>query len=287
MACFMPGGFANRVTAVLAVVLVCTIGVSGQNVTKRRHIFDSNFELGGFWPALSTEIRLDATGGESGTSVDFESDLDYDDRKVLPFLQAAWRPSERWLFQADYVNLNRSSSTVLETEITWPPGEDGETFPIGVGVASFLDFEAARVSAAYMFRTSQKSELAVSLGIHLTSMSAGIGLAVGSEDTVRTVEEDMELPLIPLPSLGLYWGAILGEKWIVRLRGDFFALSYDDYSGSLISARFDGAYQFSRNLAAGLGVNYYNLEVNASKTRFTGKAQFGYWGPSLFLRYSF
>ncbi|RKX35243.1 MAG: hypothetical protein DRP71_04310 [Verrucomicrobia bacterium] len=271
----------------LCAFLAIQATVRGQVVTKTKYIFGSDIELGGFWPALSTEIRLDSADGETGTGVDFESDLNFSDRKFLPLFQASWRPSKSWLFQLDYVNLNRSNSSVLETEIEWPPGEGGEVFPVDAEVNSFLDYQTSRISAAYVFRTSKKSELAVALGFHLTQMSAGIGLKVAAGGEEASGSKDMDLPVIPLPSLGLYWGIRLGEKWTVRLRGDFFALTYDDYSGSLISARAEGLYDFSDHWGVGAGLNYYELSIEADKERFTGKTEFGYWGPNLFVRYLF
>ncbi len=273
--------------SLLCVFLAIHTTVHGQVVTKPGYILGSEIQVGGFWPALSTEIRLDSADGETGTVVKFEDDLGFADRKALPHFQASWRVSKSWQIQADYVNLNRRSSVVVETEIEWPPGEGGEVFPIGAAVDSFLDFESARVAAAYVFRTSKNSELAVALGFHLTSMATGIALTVTIGDEVGAVETDAKLPVIPLPSLGLYWGIRLGEKWTVRLRGDFFTLSYDDYSGSLISARAEGAYQFSTHWAAGAGLNYYDLSLKAKKEKFTGQANFSYWGPSLFVRYLF
>lgn len=251
------------------------------------YIFGSEIEFGGFWPTLNTEIRLDSSDGEIGIGVEFEDDLDFADRKFLPLILGSWRISESWLVQIDYVILDRKSTATIQKEIEWPPGEGGEVFPVGARVASFLDFGSSRVAGAYIFRTSKKSELGVSLGLHLTSMASGLALAVQAGDQVEAIATDMELPLIPLPTFGIFWGIRISENWKVRLRADYFALTYDDYSGSLISARADGSYQFSKHWAVGAGVNYYDLSVEAKKKEFTGKAEFGYWGPSIFVRYIF
>jgi len=278
-------------TILLPVLLCSFLGfyatARGQVVTKSDPVFGSEIELGGFWPALSTWIRLDSADGENGTEVKFEDELGYSDRKALPYFQASWRASKSWLFMVDYVRLDRRNSNTIETEIQWPPGEDGEVFPVGATVDSFLNFQSARLAAAYIFRTGKKSELAVAFGFHLTQLSSGIGLTVAAGGRVGFVETDMELPVIPLPTLGLYWGIRLSDKWVVRLRGDFFALTYDDYSGSLISTRAEATYQFSNHWAAGAGLNYYKLSLKAEKPRFTGEASLGYWGPSLFFRYMF
>ncbi|MEZ5277176.1 MAG: hypothetical protein R3F07_12415 [Opitutaceae bacterium] len=252
----MKSSLTRPAPALMGLLLVLSGPASGQvTVSTSEYIFGSEIELGGFWPALSTEIRLDSNDGQTGTGVDFENDLDYSDRKALPMIQGSWRASKSWLFQIDYINLDRSNSKILEKEIHWPPGEDGETFPVGVRVNSFLNFEASRISAAYVVRTSKESELAVSLGFHLTRFSSGIGLAVSGGGQEGSVAADVELPLVPLPTLGLYWGIRMSEKWALRLRGDYFALTYDNYSGSLISTRADIVYEFAEHWGFGAGMN--------------------------------
>jgi hypothetical protein len=278
-------------TALCVLVTCCGMvrgGETGQSTPgSPTPVFGSEIEIGGFYPAISTTIRLDSATREAGTKVKFEDDLDFSDRKFLPSFLATWRISDRWLVQLDYVNLDRSNTKVLEKEIRWPPGEGGETFQVGVATASFLDFSDIRVAGAYIFRTANQSELALLFGVHLTRMAAGIGLLVdiGGEGDLRAA--DMELPYIPLPTFGLYWGTRIGEQWKVRLRGDFFALAYDDYSGSLISARADVSYHLASNWAVGLGMNFYKLSLEAKKPRFTGEAVFSYWGPNLFGAYTF
>jgi hypothetical protein len=277
---------------ILLPILLCSFlgfyaAARGQVVKKSAPVFGSEIEFGGFWPALSTQIRLDSADGETGTEVEFEDDLGYADSKTLPYFQATWRVSKSWLVMVDYIDLDRSSSETIEKEIQWPPGEDGEVYPIGAKVDSFFNFGSSRLAAAYIFRTSKKSELAVAFGFHLTQLSAGIGLALEGGGNVVGTEKDMELPIIPLPTIGLYWGIRLSDKWIIRLRGDFFALTYDDYSGSLISTRAEATYHFSTHWAAGGGLNGYKLSLEAEKPDFTGEASLGYWGPSLFVRYLF
>lgn len=252
-----------------------------------RHVFGSDIEIGGFWPALSTKVRLDALDGEVGTSVSFEDDLDYKSRETRPFIQGSWRISERWLVQLDYIQLNRANMTTLEREIEWPPGGGGEVFPVGVTVGSFLDFSSSRLAGAYIIKTSPDSELAFVGGLHWTSMGAGIELAADINGNLGAVSADVEFGPIPLPSVGVYWGTRIGENWMVRVRGDFFYLKYDDYSGGLVSLRTDGSYQFSTHWSVGAGLNYYRLAGRVERRNSEATISFGYWGPNAFLRYSF
>lgn len=256
-------------------------------VTQTKYIFGSEIELGGFFPSISTEISLNADDGTPGNDVDFERDLGFSDQQIRPLFLATWRASASWMFQLDYLDLDRRSTKTLEKEIEWPPGEGGEYYPVGATVSSFLEYRSSRISAAYIFRTSKKSELALALGFHLTQLSAGIGLQleIGEGEGVR--EPDLELPIIPLPTAGIYWGIRLSDDWLLRLRADYFALSYDGYSGSLTSARVEGIYDFTEHWGLGVGLNYYELSLKADKENFRGNLDFGYWGPSAYVRYVF
>lgn len=268
-------------------VTALTLAAQPQDEESPRYVFGSDIEIGGFWPALSTKIRLDALDGEIGTTVSFEDDLDYKSRESRPFIQGSWRISKRWLVQIDYIQLNRSNLTTLEREIEWPPGGGGEVFPVGATVGSFLDFSSSRLAGAYILRTGRESELAFVGGLHWTKMGTGIDLAIDINGNVGSVSSDVEFGPIPLPSVGVYWGTRFGENWMVRFRGDFLYLEYGDYKGGLASLRADGSYQITENWAVGAGLNYYKLAGKVERPNAEATVSFGYWGPSAFLRYSF
>lgn len=270
----------------LAATLLAPPSLAGKTDAAKDYIFGSNIEAGVFVPSISTTVRLDSTSGEEGTEVSLEGDLGYSDQKTLPLFQATWRISKNWLVQLDYVNLDRSSSKTLEGEIEWPPDE-GEYFPIGAEVSSFFDFESARVAGAYIFKSGKRGELALVFGLHVTSAGVGIDLTADIAGETGSVGEDASVTAFPLPSIGLHWGTRFGENWSVRLRGDFFYLKYDAYSGGLLSARADLSYHLSRNWAIGAGLNYYHIYAKAQSSNFTGKFDFRYWGPNAFVRYIF
>ncbi len=233
------------------------------------------FGAGAFFPQTTTSAQLQSTRTGVGANVDFENALGMATDKSVPMASARWRLGERWRIEAEYFQLNRSASKVIDRDIQW-----GDTvYPVNANVSSKFDFSDLRLSAGYAFFRRPDKELGAGLGLHVAQYNVSLS-ANGSatESTAITA---------PLPVLSLYSQFALTERWALAARMDRFVLKYGTFAGSITGLALDIMYQPFRHVGFGLGTR--SLYINASAETDSRKAIFRqtFQGPLLFMNVSF
>jgi hypothetical protein len=72
-----------------------------------------------YFPGVDWSARIDGTGGNVGTEIDFEGDLGYDSHRTLPAFMAEWRPNDDWVLNAEYYALGRRNELLIARESWW------------------------------------------------------------------------------------------------------------------------------------------------------------------------
>jgi hypothetical protein len=241
-------------------------------------------DVGGYVPAVDTRLRVDRAGG-SGTVLDLEDDLDFEDRPVFPYALLNLRLGQRWRIEGEYFSIDRDKTTVIDREL-----EIGDSvFPINATVNSFFDTDVYRLSVGYSFLKRPNAEVGAALGAHVTTFDLGIR----SEGTFASVSEAADT-LAPLPTIGLYGSYAFSPRWLMQGRVDYFTLEYQEYSGTLLNFNVGLEFQLAKHVGLGAGYRYVDLEFTAEKTLsigdvsddFSGEFQYHYSGPTLYLSFS-
>jgi len=240
-------------------------------------------QVGAFSPKIDTEIRVDVTNLDiEGTEVDFERDLNLDDRKGVPKIDAGIRLGKRFRLEADFLTLKRSGHTALERTITI----DDTQFPLATEVDSELQTKIYRVAAGYSFIRNDKAEFGVSVGAHITKVKAEVAATVllPGDTAFRSERRDVSAPL---PNVGLFGAVVLSKVFSIDGRMEAFALKVGDYKGRLIDARLGVSARLHKNIGVGLAYRRasYRLEVN--KSDWDGRFEYRYSGPMAHLELAF
>jgi hypothetical protein len=233
------------------------------------------FAAGAFVPKTSTSAQLDSSNLGVGTNIDFERALGMTTQKTLPDFFARFRLTDRWRFEAEYFQLNRTGDKVTETQIQW----GDVVFPVNSRIQSKFNFSDTRVSAGYSFFRTADKELGVGFGLHLASYDVGLNTPAGGQDATKV--------LAPLPVFSAYGQFALTETWAVGGRIDRFVMTYDKYYGNITSLALDLNYQPFRYV--GFGFAYRSLNIFAKATGDPLTAQFNqtFQGPLLYMNASF
>lgn len=229
-----------------------------------------SFQLGVFYPDVSTTARLDNSATGRGTEVDFEDDLDLTDRKALGNIFASVRLGEKWRIEAEYFALNRSGTRTISKTIDW----GNITFPVNAQVSSSFDSDVYRLSGGYSFVKDNQKEFGVALGLFVTDFKASlstINLGSSAGDT-----------LAPLPTIGVYGAYAFTPKWLLSGRVDYFTLNYDNYDGSLTNVQAAVDYRFTRHFGVGLGYRYVDYNLSVSDSSWNGDVEYKFHGPTLY-----
>jgi hypothetical protein len=247
------------------------------------NLLDNGFDisLGTFIVNQDTEVRLDGdTGGGSispGTPIDWEKT--FGDGDTTRFrLDGYWRFAERHKVRMMWFSSSRDDSKTIDTEIVW----QGETFPVNAKVKGESKFSIVELAYEYAFMRRDNFELTGTAGVHYTDLSLILsGQALDGEGGTRQVKEEGSVGA-PLP--------VFGGRALWRMGGDFwldaslqwFALSIDEYDGSIWDAKIDAIWQPSKWVGVGLGYNRFKVDVGVNTDKFNGDLNWEYSGPRIF-----
>lgn len=273
------GARSTLLTAVALIGALAAAPAEGQGTggwTVHPYLQDRwNIRLGVFYPNVDTSARLDSTTFGVGTQVNFEDDLDLEDRKVMGTILASMRLGERWRIEAEYFALKRDGVRQLSTTINW----GDSSYTVGTVVSSEFDSSIYRLSGGYSFIKDDQRELGIALGLHVTDFEASIAASgVGAE---------AEGVLAPLPTIGAYGAYAFTPRWLLSGRVDFFSLNYDGYDGSLTNFHAGVEYQFTRTFGVGVGYQYIKYDLDVMDDGWNGNVTYKFSGPSLFAVASF
>lgn len=238
--------------------------------------------LGTFILDFDPTVRLDGEVG-TGTPVDWKRTFGTGD--VTRFrVDGAWRFGDRHKLRAAWFNYSRSRSAVIDEEISW----GDEVFPVDAEVRSKFDFDVYQLGYEYAFKRGETHELTGSIGLHVTDLSASLAArgSVGDEVSgdLRSESGSATAPL-PVIGFGGLW-ALPRDLWL-NATAQYFYLATGDYKGRIQDYRVALIWQPRTWLGLGIGYDYFSLNVDVDRPRFTGKLDWTYEGPMLFYSASF
>lgn len=242
-----------------------------------------NATLGNFILETNTSVRLDGPAGEVGTDFDWEENFGGSDGNRFR-VDGSWRFADRHKVRGMWFNFERNRSTVFNEEVDW-----GEvTFPVDATVDGRFKFDIYELAYEYAFLKRENLELSGSFGFHLAQFEVGMTADVDTGGGGGTVEIGDKGELnAPLP--------VIGGRVIYRIHRDFwidamvqfFALEYENVDGRLIDSRIGVLWQPRSWGGIGIGYNRFDMDVDVSRSKYTGKLDWIYDGPQIFYSVSF
>ena len=238
--------------------------------------------LGAFVNNSDIEARVDGET-ELGTPVDWQRT--FGDKDVTRFrLDGLWRFNDRHHLRMMYTDYSRDRTETIDEEIVW----DDDTFPIGAEVRGEQSFRIIEAAYEYSFMRSDKFELAGSAGLHyawfeleltadITAPGGGGTVSIGGPAEVGA----------PLPVIGVRGMWRVGGNFYLDAQAQYFALSFDDFDGSIVNVRAAAIWQPRKYIGIGVGYDRFTIDVDVEKNRFTGSMDWTYSGPQVFLNFAF
>jgi hypothetical protein len=235
---------------------------------------------------LSSEPTVQLNGEvSSGDKVDFDEALGGGDSQRIR-LDSFWRfgDSQRHKLKAIAFDMSRSNSRTFDRDIEW----GGDIYPTNAKISSEFSFTVIEVAYEYAFIKRDRFELDGSFGLHYTDLSAS--LKAKAESSAGQLDGDISNTAsvaAPLPAFGLRGIWDLSHNFWLDATAQYFALSIDDFDGSLQDYRVLVTWQPKKWLGIGLGYNRFSLDVDVTKDDFNGSLDWTYSGPMIFYSASF
>jgi len=248
-------------------------------------LFESKFAigLGGFFPNIDSTFSLNPSSGGSGQDISLEDDLGISDTSSSAWIRFIWRFQPRHQFQAEWFQLNRDGETSAQGDFTI-----GDTTAFaGAGLSSKFDLNLGRLSYGYSILRDEKLDLSFLVGAHVlttkaTVTAAGTIAIDGGPVFNGSSTESSSTFTFPLPHLGGQFTYRISPKWTAQATVLAFALEVNEYNGTLLEVDAHAAYQLSKHFGIGAGLKYFNLNVQAQKSRGGAEFDYQFLGPAVF-----
>lgn len=239
--------------------------------------------IGGYFPTVDSDIRLDAPDGSRGTDFDLEDDLGLSSTTATGFGYFRWRFFPRHRLELEIFALNRDGTSVATKDFRI----GNATGSAGVRFDTTFDVTIGRVTYGYSFIKDTKKELGILAGLHFADANASIGmqgdLTIGGTAFTNTEHKEQGDIVLPLPHIGGFFNYAITPKLTGTVNVLAFYLDVGDVRGGLLEVDGILHYRVSKHFGIGGGLKYFDLDVVDSTDSFRGEFELRFLGPTLFL----
>ncbi len=240
-------------------------------------------QVGAYFPAVDSSLRVDGSGGQVGTVVDFERDLGFERNGVLPAFMAEWRPGDDWVVNAEYYALGRDSTATLAQDIII----GDTTFPVNGSVSAGFDSDIFRFTVGNRFFQRPNLEIGAAIGLHGTDFSVFVEGEGSVADQTASFRSESRSVFAPLPTIGLFLNARPAKKVQVNARFDWLSLTIDDYNGRLVNTEVSASYSVHPNIDIGAMYRLVDYAVRVKREDWNGRVDYQFRGPAIFVQVGF
>ena len=184
--------------------------------------------------------------------------LDLDTEQSVFRLKANYRFSDQHMMTFSWYQISSKGNVELSEEINWLDDNlDPITIPVGAEVKTALDYDIYKLGYSWSYYHTEKVELLVGAGLHITRLEIDLYSNVTSSgqraESVRTT-----LPL-PTVSVGLQFDITPRLSWFFT--AELFSISYDEVVGVYSDTRLGVEYSITDRIGLGLGVATNDLKI--------------------------
>ena len=265
----------------LAVIAFCAeSALAGESIVGKDTF---RLNVGGFLPAIDSELNITSKSLGAGTTIDLEGDLGFDEDVTLAQVSGYWRFAKRHRLWAGYYAFDRDATKSIAKDIII----GDKLFEANATLSSNWEIDFFQVSYAYSFLQSEKWELSGSLGVYyldtaITLRGEGsISNGEGGWSLAGQVTEEESIGL-PIPLLGLAAEYHITPKWRTKVGARYFTLSIDEWSGHMLEASAALEFLFHKNFGIGTGYTYLDVEVERDRESRISDLNYTYGGVQIY-----
>jgi hypothetical protein len=196
-------------------------------------------------------ISLTETNSGLGVSFTPQDTLGWSAEQTLTRLDGLLRVNEAHALNLTWYSLSTSGNRSIQEELDWVDINGNATvIPIGAGVSSRLGFDTYKLSYFWSFYHSEKVELSVGAGLHMTDVAVELAAEITSTG-VAASDADTTLPL---PVVGFRMNYNVTPKFSWYVRSEIFSIEFDEWEGTYSTAQLGMEYRAFEHVGFGLGV---------------------------------
>lgn len=228
--------------------------------------------VGPFVTDNETEMRLDATSGSAGTTVNFEDNLGLDNDESAARLDGFWRYGKRSRLDWSVFNIDRDNTQPANITIEW----GDQTFGAGVPIDTEWDLGISKLAYTYSVVRNPKLDVGVTGGLFIMDMEVRLtDTTTGSFDEGDTTA--------PLPVIGARVAYRIKPKWVFSASSEWFGIEADDYDGRLLDTRIAIEHNTFKNVGFGGAFNKMDFDLESEDEDADGTFDLIYEGFQIFV----
>ena len=265
---------SKSIQSLLVLLLCCPLTAHSQETDA-----DSSgwgFSMGAFFTDQDMKTEFEGSIGDIDAIVDFEDDLGLRDSQSVFRFAAFYDFNDRHRLDFDVFDLSQSAAVTMSREIEW----QDTVYPISAEVSTELDLTIYKAAYTYHLLRREKYRLGVTGGFYVADIALHLNLLESDE------EERGELTA-PLPVFGFRGEYFFSDRWRASASAELFAVSIDDYDGTLTDILIGIDYRFGNHAAVGLGYNNVEINVDTIEEDLQADLIWQYSGFIGYLRFSF
>lgn len=239
--------------------------------------------VGSFVAGTDSSLRLGVTG--IGVTIDVEDALGLESTTTVLRTDAFWRYADNLKHRLEFTwfALRRDGQNTIGRNI---PVGGGSVIPIGTTVESTFDFDLYKLGYSYSFFQDNRMDIAAGFGLFI----APINFEINASGFVTNYAA--ESITAPLPVLTLRGDFAITPKLFLKNQVEAFYLEYANYRGAIYDYRLNLEYNWFKHVGVGLGVETFNLNLEAEGSDypgvdFVGEIGFRYTGAMLYMKFYF
>jgi hypothetical protein len=251
--------------------------------------------LGGFWPSLDSNINIFGDVTPPGPPINIEDALGVEDSDGVAWGGVQWRISPRHSLAFEAFSLKRDGG---ESGTFSPPIQIGDTFIESGAIGTSFDSSFARLTYGYSLRRDERMDLQLNAGLHVASLEVGFVLSGNVCDPTTspttppgcpaaTTGAETEDVTAPLPHIGGSFAYAISPSVAVNFQIIGFAIEIDSIDGSILELDADLNWQPFENFGGGIGLRYFNTNVESNSSDLSGEFDFEYFGPVAYIQATF
>jgi hypothetical protein len=215
---------------------------------------------------LNSTLRIDASNGDQGTTIDAEDDLGLATVKLQPRIDARLRLGRKHELEGGFQFAQRTGEVTPQRDIEFAD----TTFYVGVPLNTTLNTNLLFLNYRYAIIANDRTQAGVGVGLGALFFSSQL---VASDNSAGYSASRSVTP--PVGSLGIYGRFLIGSRWSAETDVRLVKLKIDRFDVRYLEANLAGRYFPSRKVGLELGAGLDAVKVDVSPRFTVGDENYG------------
>jgi hypothetical protein len=262
---FQKRKYRHKIIRHLLYALIPLFAMMGPAQAEEPPVDKFRLAIGGYAIArYDSNISMSDPDLGTGISINPQDTLGIDTENTVLRIEGYYRFRPKHALTYSWYSINSTGSKTIDEEISWiDPDGNPITIPVGAQVNSILDYDIFKVGYLWSFHHSDKVELGVGAGLHITRLTMALDASTLSKDALQNVNTTVPLPVL---SFVLNYNVTPTFGWY--LKTEAFALNFDNWSGTYRDTTLGMEYRAWKHVALGAGLSSNALDLDEQGSNY-------------------